>query len=295
MSKYYNFVWTLFNYNDDDIKRINQTVCAYLIYGKEICPTTKNPHLQGYVEFKKPISSKQLQKRIGGANKHFCEKAKGTAKQNTVYCKKGGDWFVKGTAKKQGKRTDLDAVRDLLSEGTNLRTITGVCSSLQSYSMGKVWLSYHEKPRRWKPEVIWLYGPTGSGKSKRAIRMADNIGPVYEHTLSKEKWWDGYDGHKVVILNDLRGSWCAFNRILNILDRYGCRVEVKGGSRQLLAKHIFITSHKHPREIWNKSGEDIEQLLRRIDHIIELKKQSLESFIKLHILEVEQLKKQVLT
>ena len=60
-----------------------------------------------------------------------------------------------------------------------------------------------------------------------------------------------------------------FTDLLDMLDHYEYAVEIKGGWRQLTSKYIVITSNKHPKDIYNKPDEDTQQLIRRIDHIID--------------------------
>lgn len=50
---------------------------------------------------------------------------------------------------------------------------------------------------------IWLYGPPGTGKSKQAIDIADKLYGEEPYWKSQNKWWDGYTGQKVVLLDDL--------------------------------------------------------------------------------------------
>jgi len=80
------------------------------------------------------------------------------------------------------------------------------------------------------------------------------------------KWWEGYDAHENVIIDDMRGDFCKFHELLRMLDRYAYRIETKGGSRQFRAKTIIITSCYSPTEMFD-TREDIQQLLRRIDEI----------------------------
>ena len=64
------------------------------------------------------------------------------------------------------------------------------------------------------------------------------------------KWWQGYDGYENVILDDFRGDFAPLHYMLQVLDRYPFSVEVKGGSRQLLAKRIWITCPYTPEEVY---------------------------------------------
>jgi hypothetical protein len=60
-----------------------------------------------------------------------------------------------------------------------------------------------------------------------------------------------------------------FSELLTILDRYPEHVEVKRGYRWLGGKKIVITSNKHPSKSYQLPDEDIKQLIRRTDYIIE--------------------------
>lgn len=265
-SKHKNWVWTFHNYTDVNIEQIKKTKYSYINFGKEICPTTGTKHLQGYSEFVCGLTRTAFQKRMG--QKIWCESAKGSAKQNKIYTSKDGLVYEDGIPKKMGKRKDIDQIREVLKSGGNMRQIVDVANSLQSVKMAEIYLKYKEKSRTRRPIVWYFFGATGTGKSYLALKLAQQIAKedIYTHSLSEEKWWDGYDGHKVVILNDIRGSWCRFSRMLNILDETECRIEHKGGTRQLLAEHIFITSSKPPEELYPRIGEDINQLTRRIKH-----------------------------
>ena len=130
--------------------------------------------------------------------------------------------------------------------------------------MAEIQLKYFEKKRNWKPVIKWYWGPPGTGKSHAAFAELDD--PYV--CMSSGKWWEGYDGHENVIIDDIRSSFCKFDELLRILDRYEHRIECKGGSRQLLAKNIIITSCFSPYNIYD-TGENILQLVRRIDEIRE--------------------------
>lgn len=240
----------------------------YLIYGIEECPETKKIHHQGYAEWPSNMRINALKKLHGSV--HW-EKRVGTAEQAIAYCEKDGRWCELGTRpmKKQGARSDIDAVRAMVIAGKGMKDIVEVCSGFQAMRFAEKLLEHREAKRNWKTEVIWLYGPTGTGKTKRAFEEA---GPDAWISGKNLKWWQGYDAHEHVIVDDFRGDFCTFHELLRILDRYPYTVEVKGGSRQLLAKKIWITCPWHPSDVYNKGDEEVGQLLRRIDRIINLPK-----------------------
>lgn len=240
---------------------------SYVCWGIEKCPETGNIHHQGYVEFIKNVSLgktdrsflKKLHKTI-----HW-EKRKGTCEQAIKYCEKDGDFHEVGDRpnKEQGHRTDLDDVKQMVKEGKPMSEIAELCTSYQGLRMAEKLKEYITVKRNWVPEVFWYYGPTGCGKSKRAFEEAGENAWISGKDL---RWWQGYDGHENVIFDDFRGDFCKFHELLRILDRYPYTVEVKGGSRQLVAKKIWITCPLHPTDVY-KNQEDIEQLLRRITKI----------------------------
>ena len=75
-------------------------------------------------------------------------------------------------------------------------------------------------------------------------------------------------------MDDFRSSNMRMNELLKLIDRYPHRVEVKGGFRQMLSKKMIISSIHHPKEVYNIPEEPIQQLLRRIDKILQVFKLS---------------------
>lgn len=239
---------------------------TYVCWGVEKCPDTGKVHHQGYVEFSKNVT---IGKKNGFLKKlhntiHW-EKRKGTQEQAINYCMKDGDFHEVGAKpdKNQGKRTDLDDIKEMVKQGVPMSRIVEEATSYQGIRMAEKLKEYITVRRSWVTEVFWYYGPTGCGKTKRAIEEA---GEDYWISGKDLKWWQGYDGHENVIIDDFRGDFCKFHELLRILDRYPYTVEVKGGSRQLLAKKIWITCPVHPEDVY-KNQEDVNQLLRRITKI----------------------------
>lgn len=260
MSRSRNWTYTLNNYSDEDIALVRGLITTYHVCGREV-GDSGTPHLQGYIEMETQQTLSALKKKLPKAH---LEVAKGNADQNKVYCTKDKDVLLEtGKPKRQGNRTDIDAVRENLADGANMRAVVETARSLQSIRMAEIYLTYHEEKRDWKPVVKWFYGPAGSGKTRQA--HAESVDPfVCGNTI---KWWQGYDKHEHVIVDDFRTSFCKLDELLKLLDRYPFLVECKGSSRQLLAKQIIVTSPYKPEHFYADTGEDIAQLLRRIDEI----------------------------
>lgn len=113
--------------------------------------------------------------------------------------------------------------------------------------------------------VYWWFGPTGTGKSRLAWERYPDC-----YTKMMNKWWDGYEGQKVVLFDDYRPNMCTFAELLRMLDRYPMMVEFKGGSCHLSATTFVITTTSRPEVIWSgRTAEALNQLLRRITEIME--------------------------
>jgi len=264
MEKFRRFCFTINNFNEEDVQNIINLPSSYTIYGLE---TGENgtPHIQGYSELKQQTRFNTLKKLLPRAH---IEKCKGTAEQNIAYCKKENKFIELGEKKKQGERVDLEMIKkECLEIGMKTllekRTLT-----LHQIRTAETYLKYLEKPRNWKPFVTWIFGPSGSGKSKMARELTTNAYTKNEGS----KWWEGYDMHKCVIIDDFRDSWWSITEMLRLLDRYECKIECKNGSRQFVPEVIIITSIVPPQEHYqNAANEPIKQLMRRVDKIIELK------------------------
>jgi hypothetical protein len=118
------------------------------------------------------------------------------------------------------------------------------------------------------PEVLVYWGLTGTGKSRRA--REETVDP-YVWGPEMGQWFDGYDQHTHCIFEEFRGQ-LPFGFLLRLLDRYDCRVQLKGGNCQFIASKIIITSPLHPRD-WYQLTTDadrLDQLTRRITTITEL-------------------------
>lgn len=237
---------------------------SYVIVGRETAPTTGTPHDQGYAHWANAIAFSSAREALPPGC--HIEKAGGSATQNRAYCTKGGSILVEaGELPVQGRRSDLDEARAILRSTGSMAEVCDRAKSYAGMRGGELYLKYCEVPRSEAPTVVWLWGPSGSGKTRQAF--AEATAPwVSGRDL---RWWDGYDGHAHVILDDFRAAHCSFSELLRILDRYPYRVETKGGSRQLRCTAIWITC-PFPPERCVPRDEDPRQLMRRITTVIHL-------------------------
>ncbi len=239
----------------------------YMLFGKEICPTTGKEHLQGFMIFNSNKSLKGLRKELFPWAPHL-EKSYAGAVVNIRYCKKDGNiWFEDGDPPKgQGLRVDLKMIKQRMEAGATVSEMIddGMINNFQQIQLAEK-LNKYIKFKRTKPVVVWVYGPTGCGKTKF---VHDNYSDVY--VAMNNKWWDGYENQSVILIDDLRAEDYPFNYLLRLLDAYPLQLEIKGGSVQLRNKMFIITCPETPVGLFGSShsGEDIGQLTRRIDKII---------------------------
>lgn len=252
---------TINNPNEDDLltstKLVNKS--EYGLIGDETAPTTGTHHIHVYIRLKDAVSFASLKKQLPRAD---IQPAKGTDKDCKNYCSKDKVLVEVGVPSQQGKRSDLQKVTELIKDDPRMSSIIEQVGSLQSIRTAEKLLIYKEPKRNWKTKVFWFCGATGTGKSREAFELYPDAYPA----MDTGEWWEGYDAHEEVIIDDMRKDFLKFHQLLKLFDRYPYRVQFKGGSRQFLARTIIVTSCYSPEEMFD-TREDIQQLLRRIEKI----------------------------
>lgn len=260
-----NFCFTVNNYSDADLSLLQSVKSRYVCYGKETAPTSKTPHLQGFISFEHAKTFSRV-KSLLPAGCHI-EVARGSPAENREYCAKDGDFFENGELPVQGRRNDLECVAESCRRRTPLREIASEFpTQFIRYSRGisQLWQVFNEPDARdFKTSVFVLFGEPGCGKSF----VCREFGLLFDSTYYKPRgdWWDGYENATTVIVDDFYG-WIKYDELLKICDRYPYRVPIKGGYRVFASRYILITSNSSP-ESWYTF--DSAPLMRRIDCILE--------------------------
>ncbi|UPW41357.1 replication associated protein [Dipodfec virus UA06Rod_119] len=225
-------------------------------------------HLQYYVQTEKRVRLNYL-KNI--CPKTHWEQAKGTPEQNIAYCSKAstriaGPWSF-GELSGQGKRNDIEKAANMLDSGMSMRQVAVECKStfikfhkgLRAYEA----VTRSKGPRQIGPEgpEVWVFwGPSGTGKSRRAFESW----PDAYRKMTSDKWWDGYLGQETVIFDDFKGSAMRLHDFQIIIDRYPVQVEVKGACVDLSATRYVFTCNKHPKEWYSEEADPEGTVMRRI-------------------------------
>lgn len=243
----------------------------YLLYSLEHDKGTGTPHIQGYVELTRQMRFNALKKTL--PRFHF-EAAKGSVESQRKYIGKENKPTELGTPGQPGKRNDLDAVRALALEDGLEPIVTSF--NYQQIKVAETFLKYCGPSRQPDDgcEVIWISGASGAGKTKLAYDMLREADEPYYIKQSGSKWFDGYLGQKVVLIDDIDPEDLPIKTWLQLFDRYPMRVEGKGTTHQFLATKIIVTSIYEPEHefagLFSLKCQPIEQLTRRISYRINL-------------------------
>lgn len=285
MAKSRNWCFTINNPNDDPLII---PIHATLLIATRETGEWGTPHWQGYVEFKHAVPLSTLR---NWDNRGHYEIRKGTQLQAIKYCVKDffnedGEpaMFMDGaisTISGFGFQTyGIDETLTLKEflDGLETKTTSKLTRMKQLIDEGKsdkdladydfdTWCRSYRAlaqyrllciaPRNWEMEVIVLYGPTGTGKSKYCF---DNYPDPY--WKQRGKWWDNYSHQETVVLDEFYG-WLQWDVLLRLCDRYPLLVETKGGQIQFSTKRIVFTSNTVPSK-WYK-GVYFDAFVRRVN------------------------------
>jgi len=271
-------VFTINNYTEQTTKDI-KAYCEsgksrYCIIGFEEAPSTGTPHIQGYIQFTKPSKIGRLAKLW----KAWFNAARGTPQENKAYCSKDKNFLEFGDVATQESGGDAEKERwnrnIQLAKAGNFDEL----ERLDPYAFTKCYHTYKRMHQDFMPRVPdrdvldnhWIYGAPGVGKSRgvREQLKADGHEVYYEKPLNK--WWDGYQDEKAVIIDDLdKNHEVLSSHIKHWADHYAFLAEIKGGSKRIRPLRIIVTSNYTPEEIF-KDPVTAEAIRRRftVTHVI---------------------------
>ncbi len=253
----------------DELLAIFRPRVKYLIFQEEK-GDSGTPHYQGYVNYKRSQRFGYCKKLLPGA--HW-EPSKAGDVANTAYCSKpegriAGPWKI-GTPVYSGKRADLAMLKKRTLAGEPMATMLKDCNNYQQLRFVEKLCSYaplsHDYSKR---QVYWLYGETGTGKTKKAYRECP---PGNTYHANTGQWFNSYIGQEYVIIDEIRAKNWSYDLMLKLLDGYERRLPIKGGFTTWNPKTIYITGPLTPEETYGgtlKFHGSIDQLLRRITKVI---------------------------
>lgn len=262
-----NFQFTLnkiSNYEGltNELKKLK--TCKFLISCREIAPTTGHEHIHIYVHFEQPY---KLSKKILSYGAHV-EICRGSPKQNIDYISKDGNIIEEwGTRPSQGARTvaemkemNIDDVspqyyrikKQIDEDERSKNTFFEMLDEIRNHNLKA-------------PEVIYITGGSGKGKTYKAYEIAvekytnEEIGKL---TLNNNFIDIVNESAKCFIIEEFRDDQIRASDFLQLTDKYGYRANVKGGFCTLRPEMIIICSVYPPTTIYN--NETNKQFMRRI-------------------------------
>lgn len=235
-------------------------------------------HIQFYIAFKKQVRFSHISKLTQKKARLFIKM--GSNKQASDYCLKGeyawrkgaldnhldplfginlsADTLVYGSLPPEQTARATEAAADIWNANIEL-ALDGRIEEISPKHRVIYYKHYEALVERAKPKPkrltwrrgespnLWIYGPTGTGKSFRARELYPDL---YEKMLNK--WWDRYDDEEEVLLEDVGLSHAAWigDFIKIWADIYPFRGEVKNGTKVIRPKIVIVTSNYHPRDLF---------------------------------------------
>jgi len=259
----------------------------YAIFQQEISPTTKQLHLQGYLELTDSLRIAGVKTKIFNSDPSVhLEKRFGSRQQAIDYCRKkdshvDGPWEVGCANITQGTRTDLHDVAFSIQKGSKLADI------VQQYPVEFIKFNRgieklimltpsSEKTTTRDVVVDYYYGTTGSGKTHAAMYSNSKDGDlssVYKLDLVTNGgniWFDGYSGQETIVIDEFYSN-LSLSFLLKILDKWPLPVQTKGGTIYANWKRVCICSGYSPWDMYKNLPPEVRAMwLRRITHLYQV-------------------------
>lgn len=275
------FVFTWNNYepvHEESLrKECEGSNVRYCCFGREKAPTTGTPHLQGVLYFRNPRVKRgviNFFRRIGG-NGVYIEPMRGSLAQAIAYSKKDGDFWEHGIPPKDAGSRVAAGKR----EKKRWASIRAACEAQQYADLPDDFVCrYPGNPQRIFQlalaakatkerdvlENYWLWGETGTGKSRSARAWCRAKGySVYLKDATK--WWDNYNGEDVTLIEEFGPEEAkTLGQLLKRwTDHYPFPGEIKcAPSRPMRPPIVIVTSNFSIEELFPLS-RDYEPFLRR--------------------------------
>lgn len=245
-------------------------------------------HTHIFCAFSSAVRFSTLKARLPEAH---LEAARGSVAQNRDYIAKTGKWEndrkhgtrIPGTfeewgdapEERQGRRTDLDDLYQMVKEGATDLEILEVHPRAMMYLDKIERVRQTLKAERYATEfrqldVTYIWGPTGTGKTRGVMEEHgyDKVCRVtdYDHPFER------YNGEDTIVFDEFR-SQLRISDMLNYLDGYPLMLPCRYANRQACYTKVYLISNV-PLENQYRGVQMDEPLtwkafLRRIHHVVE--------------------------
>nr|QTE03361.1 MAG: replication-associated protein [Ficedula mugimaki CRESS-DNA-virus sp.] len=234
--------------------------CSYCIYGREICPDTGKKHLQGFVAFEKSVRLSAIKKTDSVG--HY-EMKRGTVAQAIEYCKKDGYYVEIGDVPSDDSGVAIRTCIEYAQAG-KMDEIKELSPALYlRYKRTFDGLRKFDIVDLTEPCGYWIYGEPGTSKDSNVKKLNPYVKP-------HNKWWDGFNGEKYVLISDLDRSTAKWigTHLKIWTDMYPFDAEVKGGVIKIRPERVYVTSNFTIDELFSEDNVLLTALRRRF-HVID--------------------------
>jgi len=218
------------------------------------------PHLQFVIHFTRTQRMSACKKLSDRAHFEPCKNLMASLEYvRKPETRQAGPWEFGNIPVKVNDKDDWDRVRELAKEGK----FEEIPSNIFIKHYGNLKKIHAENIRTEDLEEcrgVWLWGPPGTGKTTFARTEYADTDDVY--IKAQNKWWDGYKGQKIVILDDLDTP--VLGHYIKIwADKWGCTGEIKGGTVGLKHEKFIVTSNYSIEQLFTNDSILIEAIKRR--------------------------------
>ncbi|KAL7574148.1 hypothetical protein ACA910_014828 [Epithemia clementina (nom. ined.)] len=160
------------------------------------------------------------------------------------------DTFEKGKCPSAGQRTDLEAACERIDEGASMKAVAKEFNSTFVHNLKGLYTyqlisseGYHSD----SPRGIWIWDPSGVGKSKKA--HDDYSALLFDK--AQNKWFCGYPGEETILINNFDQKGVCLSHYLKCwTDHYPCTGETKSWNCSPPPQIFGNQQIQHQNTIW---------------------------------------------
>ena len=240
----------------------------YILAAKEKAPTTGHEHIHVYIQFTKPSTLNR--KKLEGAHIEHCF---GSPEQNINYIKKPGAVVIceEGEARLKKNATSFPTIKEVKEMDKEERAELPLMyfkaiNQINTQEENDLDVDEYFKE---DIQVYYLWGKSGIGKTKEAIRLIKEKGyQKFNEVKYSNGFWIGLGNAEAALYDDFRDSHMKASEFINFIDYNMHNLNTKFGYSKNKYKLIIITSIQDPMDIYrNMKDEEREQWIRRLNII----------------------------
>ena len=223
----------------------------YAVCAREICPETEREHYHMIAYWKNPITGKGCQTRMGLNGGEFnAQSQKGTHQQAIDYVKKDEVLvFAYGEIPLDGqspKTSAWDYILEMIQEGaTDFEIMMKYPSYYAKCKTGitamRTELAFQTVGEFREINVTYIWGPTGSGKTRGVLESAEHPRDVYKVVDYKHPF-DNYRGQDIILFDEFRSS-IKLEQMLNYIDGYIVELPCRYHNKVSQWSQVYIVSN----------------------------------------------------